>query len=258
MTLPAELAALAAAPGRLLVALDFDGTLAPFVDSPNDARAIPQAQRALDDLRAAPDLDLALVSGRALDSLLIVADPHPELHLIGSHGAEHRYAGQEIVRVGGAGQRLPELAERVARATTRLPAVRLEAKPAGFALHTRGGGPAARAEAEAILREELRGAPSAWTVRLGKDVVEVGLHAVTKGTALVELRRVTGARHVLFAGDDVTDEDAFAVLGADDLGIKIGPGETAARLRLADPEELAETLRNFAAARRPGAACSSS
>lgn len=258
MTVSAALAALAAAPGRLLVALDFDGTLAPFVDSPNDARALPAAQTALDELRAAPDLELALVSGRAIDSLLIVADPHPDIHLIGSHGAEHRYAGRDLVRVGGAGQRLPELAERVARTAARLPAVRLEAKPAGFALHTRGGGIEARSEAEAVLREELRGAPSEWTVRLGKDVVEVGLHAVTKGTALAELRRILAVDHVLFVGDDVTDEDAFRVLGDDDIGIKIGPGETAARLRLADPVELAETLRTFAAARRAGAACSSS
>ena len=47
---------------------------------------------------------------------------------------------------------------------------------------------------------------------------------------------------MFYAGDDVTDEDAFAVLGAGDLGLKIGQGVTVAGYRVRGPEELAEVL----------------
>src|SRR5690606_5213008 len=58
---------------RLLVALDFDGTLAPEVDSPDNARALPAARDAVLRLHAAPGTRVALVSGRALRSLIHVA-----------------------------------------------------------------------------------------------------------------------------------------------------------------------------------------
>ncbi|WP_153038784.1 hypothetical protein [Rathayibacter tanaceti] len=60
---------------------------------------------------------------------------------------------------------------------------------------------------------------------------------------------------MLYAGDDVTDEDAFAVLGPGDLGIKSGEGTTAAAFRVRGPEQVAHALSLLAglrsAARRP-------
>ncbi len=51
---------------------------------------------------------------------------------------------------------------------------------------------------------------------------------------------------MLFAGDDVTDEDALASLGPEDLGIRVGPGPTAATVRVADIAGLAAALRALA------------
>jgi len=51
---------------------------------------------------------------------------------------------------------------------------------------------------------------------------------------------------VLYAGDDVTDEDAFASLGPGDLGLKSGPGETVAPYRVADPAAVAAALDELA------------
>ena len=62
-----------ASTGRLLVALDFDGTLAPEVDDPAHARALPEAREAVLRLLALPGTRVALVSGRALGSLEEVA-----------------------------------------------------------------------------------------------------------------------------------------------------------------------------------------
>jgi trehalose 6-phosphate phosphatase len=53
----------------------------------------------------------------------------------------------------------------------------------------------------------------------------------------------------VFAGDDVTDEDALRALGPADLGVRVGAGETAAAVRVGSPEELAALLQHLADAR---------
>ena len=68
----------------------------------------------------------------------------------------------------------------------------------------------------------------------GKDVLELAVTDADKGTALRRLAGELGAAGVLYLGDDVTDEDAFRALGADDVTVKVGDGETAARHRVAD------------------------
>jgi trehalose 6-phosphate phosphatase len=88
---------------------------------------------------------------------------------------------------------------------------------------------------------------------LGKEVVELAVVDVTKGVALTLLRDRLGLPFgtggVLYIGDDVTDERAFAVLDDDsgDVTIKVGPGETLARHRLEGPEDVAITLEYLAA-----------
>ena len=56
------------------------------------------------------------------------------------------------------------------------------------------------------------------------------------------MRRQTSPSATLFAGDDRTDEDGFAVLGEDDVAIRVGGGETIAPYRLPDAEAVAESL----------------
>ncbi len=73
-------------------------------------------------------------------------------------------------------------------------------------------------------------------------VVELAVIDADKGSAIERLRRESGADVVLFVGDDVTDEDAFAVLGAADIGIKVGEGTTLATYRVADTDETADLL----------------
>ena len=65
-----------------------------------------------------------------------------------------------------------------------------------------------------------------WRRRTGHNIVEYSFRHEGKDSALAALRERTGATAVLFAGDDVTDEDALASLGPDDLAIRVGEGET--------------------------------
>ena len=74
------------------------------------------------------------------------------------------------------------------------------------------------------------------------EASEVLVREPAKGTALEGLRSSVGADAVVYLGDDVTDNDAFAVLGQDDLAISIGPTPTGAAFQVASPRAAAEVL----------------
>lgn len=238
---------------RLLLALDFDGTLAPFVDTPASARALPQAKAALDRLEALPDTWVAYVSGRPLSSLEAVTEADADALLVGSHGVEIRFGrdgvsldltDDERATLDGLGRVLGALVESA-------PDTRLEVKPVGFGVHYRllegdaGADIVARAYAAAATVSD------ALTIRDGKDIIEFSVRGANKGDGIRRLREYTRATAVLFAGDDVTDEDGFAVLRPDagDLGIKVGEGDTAAQFRVADERAIATLLTLLADAR---------
>ncbi len=245
--LAAALRALARVP-RLLVALDFDGTLAPEVDDPAKARALPEARAAVLRLLGAPSTRVALVSGRALRSLVEVAEVPDEVLLVGSHGIELRL-DDPAVRVSldtAELERVDVLEEVLSQVADSLHDVWLEAKPAGFALHTRLATEADSRLAHLVALRETQAELDDLTVREGKNVLEFAVRSTTKGEAIEHLRRYTAADAVLYAGDDVTDEDAFAALQPHDVGIKVGPGETAAAFRVPGPVELSRSLATFA------------
>jgi trehalose 6-phosphate phosphatase len=97
--------------------------------------------------------------------------------------------------------------------------------------------------------DALRGGPAAApdiVVTPGKAVLDLAVTDMSKGVALDRMR---GDAAVFFAGDDVTDETAFARLRPGDVGVKVGEGETAAPYRVADPAALADLLGELLAAR---------
>jgi trehalose-phosphatase len=83
----------------------------------------------------------------------------------------------------------------------------------------------------------------------GKRILELTDSSVDKGFALLELKRELGADRVLFMGDDVTDETAFAALGPGDLGVHVGLGPTLANVTVPDPSTLADLLETLVALR---------
>ena len=80
-------------------------------------------------------------------------------------------------------------------------------------------------------------------------VLDLAVVKVSKGAALDTLRERVVADGVLFAGDDVTDETAFARLRPGDVGVKVGDGETAAAFRVAGPADVAVLLERLLALR---------
>ncbi|WP_374974633.1 trehalose-phosphatase [Microbacterium trichothecenolyticum] len=254
MTAAADAIARLAASDRLLVALDFDGTLSPLEDEPMDARMLPAARDAVDALVATPDTIVAFVSGRSLVDLRVIAehdDSSREL-LAGSHGAEFWIPGEGIASHG---EDEADIALRDALrghaedATAHLDGVWIEPKTFGFGVHTRRATAAAAAEANRLVDEIVAAEAPHWRRRTGHNIVEFAFRHEGKDSAIAELRERVGASAVLFAGDDVTDEDALASLGEEDLGVRVGEGQTSATVRVADIAALAALLQQLAETR---------
>jgi len=244
--LQAALEALARTP-RLLVALDFDGTLAPLVGRAEDARALPASASALHELTDLPETTTAFISGRALGSLRAVADPAPETLLIGSHGAE-TWLGPDTAPLELTGPQADLLARAVSIVEDTAAAhsgTRVEYKPAGVVLHTRTADDDVAAEAVAAAKAELTPLQE-LSISEGKRNLEISVVHAHKGQGLALLRQVTSATAVLFAGDDVTDENALRTLQPGDVGIRIGPGDTAAKFTVETPEDFSEILQELA------------
>lgn len=244
--LPPELSralASAAETPRLLVTSDFDGTLAPIVNNPADARPLPAAAQALIALAALPATTAALISGRALTTLRELSAMPATVHLVGSHGAEFASGfAHDVDR---------DLLRRITHGLIAIadgkPGVTVETKPASVALHVRNASPA---DGEAALAAAWD-ASGQWDAHIttGKAVLEFAVITTDKGEAVDILRREHDATAVVFFGDDVTDEKAFVRLGESDVGVKIGPGETAATYRIDSPEDVAVALQFLAESR---------
>jgi len=226
---------------KVLIALDFDGTLAPLVDDPEASRMIAPAREALERLTALSGVTIALVTGRAIDSVKRVADPLDEWFLVGSHGIEVLGPGEFK------GYHTPwmvpiDLRKRFEAVVSAHPGTRLEHKPFGLALHTRGVDTRVASAAEVAAHRLCENWPTALVVRTGHGIVECSIKEATKGGGIEEVRRQSSPSSTLFAGDDRTDEDGFAVLGEHDVAIRVGGGETIAPYRLADAGAVAEAL----------------
>jgi trehalose 6-phosphate phosphatase len=254
-TLGIAVATFAARP-RVMIAVDFDGTLSPFVLDPLQARAVPGG---VEVLRAAAVLDgvtVAVVSGRDLTTLAAITGISPQdgVILIGSHGAQLNLDAHTNLDAGSdtdfldaeATARLSAVGAELEAIRSRYPQVRLEHKPSAVALHTRGVDPSVAAAATSAALEVGERSPGVH-VMPGKNVVELTVLEANKGSALLRLARATHSEATLYVGDDVTDERAFAALDPEsgDLTVKVGEGETAAAQRVPDPASVVKLLELF-------------
>ena len=239
-----------AATDQLLVAMDFDGTMAPIVPHADDARPLPRAAAAFSGLAALPRTTTALISGRALASLRGVASPPAESLLIGSHGAEAWLGPESAGLELDEDQRtlLAEVRGILAGIAGEAPGTMLEDKPAGVVLHTRQAADDVAEDAVAAARSLLEDRKGVF-LKNGKRVLETSVVHASKGEAVAFLRQAAGATAILFAGDDTTDEDAFARLGPGDVGVKVGLDFTQAQYRVEAPTHVAELLEALLAAR---------
>jgi trehalose-phosphatase len=254
--MPAWVAARAAA-GDMLLALDFDGTLAPIVPHPEDAAILAAARNAIGALAARGDTRVAIVSGRALADVRARVGI-PSIYYAGNHGLE--IEGPGLRRVLEEAERarpaLAECARRVAALEREYAGVFLEDKRLSLSLHYRNL-PDPSDETGVVRRvHELCAGIEGVRLTDGKKIVEVRPDVDwDKGRATVflldSLLRDAPAAPVTFIGDDRTDEDAFRALGDRGEGVLVAdppPAETAAVAYLRSPLEVADLLNDLARA----------
>ncbi len=231
----------------LLVATDYDGTLSPIVDNPDDAKPVRESIIALRALATLSGTHCAVISGRSLSDLASLSSLDGQIMLVGSHGSEF---DQDFVRTLTneqvlLRQRVLDEMHRVAAQDERF---HIETKPASIAFHYRN---VADDKAEKAVNELLAGAATWDDVRVksGKKVIELAVVHTSKGDCIDALRHRVGATAVVYFGDDITDEDAFVRLHGPDVSVKVGTGESAATFRIHDPTEVARRLARLASAR---------
>lgn len=228
--------------------LDVDGTLLELADDPRSVTASPPLIALLQELHAALDGALALVSGRTLAELDRVFG-NPGWTVVGLHGLDLRHADgmRRRLPVGTDDQERMRAAVQVLAG--RFPGVRREAKGVAAALHCRqapGQFPRLLAAAQGVVRD-LPG----YEVQPGNLVVELKPSGMDKGRAVAELLHQApfAGRRPVYVGDDLTDEHAFAVVnGAAGLSVRVGWREpSAARCMLAGPQVVHDWLRGVLA-----------
>ncbi len=224
---------------NLLVACDYDGTMAELTDDPMQAFPHRNSVAAVRALAEQANTHVAVISGRSLRDLATLSRFPEEIRLVGSHGSEF-----DLGFSAELSDDLIDLRRQITEAVQDIGArhgARVEGKPTGVVLHFRG----MAEEAAAAARAEVVRGPAGWpniSTRNGRDVLEMSVIETNKGWALDTIRSQIGATAVVFVGDDVTDEDAFRTLAGPDLGIKVGEGKTAAGYRVRDIDTVAQIL----------------
>lgn len=238
--------------GAMLVALDFDGTLAPIVAHADDAQPPPETVAAVRSLAARPDTSVAIISGRGLADAAARL-PVEGLAFAGNHGLEIR--GPDIERVHpGAREAMGALAscrDAITAAIAEVPEAWVEDKGLTLSVHYRNTPESLHARVQAAVRHTAH-AHTGLRITEGKRIVEVRPDVDwDKGRALLWLVEALGLPEgapVVYIGDDTTDEDAFRVVADRGIGILVGdPRPTAARFRVESPAAVAALLERLAA-----------
>lgn len=204
--------------GRLLCAFDFDGTLAPIMQRPEQVRMPAPVRERL--LRLSTLAPVAIITGRALDDIHGLLDFNPAF-VVGNHGMEG-VPGWEA-RAARHERDCAAWKEQLSRHLESAPhaeGISIEDKQYSLSVHYRAAPDPERAAA--FLDALCNGLEPRPRLVPGKCIVSlVGEDAWHKGNALEALMEMTGATSAIYAGDDVTDEDVFRIKRADLLSVRV-------------------------------------
>ncbi|MFO0604843.1 MAG: bifunctional alpha,alpha-trehalose-phosphate synthase (UDP-forming)/trehalose-phosphatase [Polyangiales bacterium] len=238
---------------RLVLLLDYDGTLVRIAATPELATPDDELVALLARLAARPGTEVHVVSGRSRDEIEQWFG-HLPISLHAEHGQWSRAPGGQWsgadVPAGAWYERAAEILEDFA---ARTPGSLVERKRSGLAWHYRMCDPeygAAQAnELKVHLTSLLSNAPV--EILSGDKVVELRPHGANKGRAVAaalpaDLAGVTVAAF----GDDTTDEDLFAAVPPSGWTFRVGNAPSRARLRLASYEDVRAMLERLAPAAR--------
>ena len=207
--------AILAHPEKTLVAADFDGTLAPIIDNPEEAFADPAAVAALSRLGPLVGV-VAVITGRPAAKAVQLGgfESVPGLSsmvVLGQYGVERWDAATDEFRIPPEPRAMTQVGDELPEVLTDLGLTdaRVEHKGRAIGVHTRELGDAAGAFER--LEEPLGelAARHGLLIEPGKNVLEIRAPGIDKGVALRALVKERGITQVVFAGDDLGDLPAF-------------------------------------------------
>jgi trehalose-phosphatase len=230
----------------LLLCVDFDGTLATIVDDPAQVNLSPQVQRVLWSLSSFEDTFVAVLSGRERADVQARVGI-PNLICAGNHGLEISGPGFRFLEPNAVTSRtaLQQLAAELAECLQSIAGVVVEDKGLTISVHYRLAEPDEREEVHRIVHAALAQKADPFRLTLGDMVYQVRPCVDwNKGVAVQWIKEQIGKPDalVVYVGDDVTDEDAFASL-PDSITVKVGNGApTAARYHVEGPADVRRFL----------------
>ena len=205
---------------RLLLASDFDGTLAPLQTDPTRVTIDPRAYALLREAAETPAVEVAVISGRDLDDLR-ERTAGLRCWLSGSHGHEIMSPGGDLIQKREAWS---GTLDRDWEARARAAGFRLEPKRFGVGLHWREV-PGIDAAHPLIGEFESWAGGHGLSLVRGRCVVEASIGGASKETVLRILLERTGASRLLYAGDDLTDFPALGFAAGQGRGWLIASAE---------------------------------
>lgn len=239
----------------LVLMLDIDGTLAPIAPHPALARVPDETRRLIASLVTRPQVSVALVSGRAAhDARRLVGVAN--LWTIGNHGAELMNPDGEIAvdaQVAAYGEPMARVATALTTLLHPLRGVLVENKTWTLSVHYRLADDGILPRLLSIVNDVV--ARNGLRLTEGNMVLEIRPPVpVDKGTAIYRLAGELGAlksgASLFFAGDDITDEDAFRTLRTKcphAVTLQVGGrSDTSAEFRVASPDDVRAVLERIA------------
>lgn len=242
--------------------LDYDGTLTPIRERPEQARLSADAKVLLRALCRRPGVWVAVVSGRALADVKRMSGVKG-LCYVGNHGLE--LEGPKLRHVNQQARYsrpvMREIAQRLREALRGVPGSWVEDKGLTLAVHCRQVTPEDKILVRNAFHAVVRPYREKGRVRVtsGKEVLEVRPPVRwTKGTMVRWLLARQMGLHPeerilpVYVGDDLTDEDAFLAMGGQGITVVVGSSNllSRARYRVASPAAVLRFLRRLLVLRR--------
>ncbi len=238
---------------RVLLLLDYDGTLSPIAPRPELSKIPPETTAALTGLAADRRFVLGIVSGRGLRDVRDRVGI-PNIIYAGNHGLEITGAGEPFIHPRAAMLRpaLNRISAELESVLSDIAGVIVENKDLSLSVHYRLAEEAIVPQVEQLFNEVVsQAAAEDFRITRGKMVFEVRPNVTWgKGHAIAKLmadceKDCGEAALPVFFGDDLTDEDGFeAVQATNGIAVFVGPARQATRAayRVDSPREVGEAL----------------
>ena len=210
------------------LAIDYDGTLAPFRIERMEAFPVKGARASLERISKLPETGVAVISGRPVHEVTALLGLEG-ITIIGAHGWEEKRPGKAVRSRPLSPSQAAGLERAMLAAASFSDSGRIESKAASVAVHTRG---LEAARAEKITSETLAawsefGAGNDLEIRHFNGGIELCAVGWDKGRALEALMgECHPGTYFVYIGDDRTDEDAFRSVRERGAGIRVGPEDS--------------------------------